>query len=150
MTFRKGQVGEDHNRFVHGGSRTPTYSVWSNMKDRCYRPENKSFKHYGSRGIQVCPEWRDSFAQFVADMGPRPPGLTLERKDVNGNYCPDNCVWADKTTQSRNRRFTKANAETATRIRSDRASGKTIAQLSRDYGLSTSQIFRIVKDAAWT
>jgi len=80
------------------------YPIWNMMKQRCYNPNNSRFQSYGARGITVCERWLNSFANFLADMGERPPGLTLDRKDTNGNYSPDNCVWSDRRTQDHNRR----------------------------------------------
>jgi hypothetical protein len=73
------------------------------MRQRCFNPSDKGYKNYGGRGITVCDRWMD-FANFIADMGPCPPKLMLERKDNNGNYAPENCIWTDRTTQNRNRR----------------------------------------------
>lgn len=64
------------------------------MKGRCYQPRNASYKNYGARGIQVCEQWLTSFATFLADMGERPQGQCLDRKDPDQNYTPDNCRWA--------------------------------------------------------
>jgi len=73
------------------------------MHQRCYNPENQAFKNYGGRGIMVAPPWH-SFAVFEEDMGERPKGKTLDRKDNNGNYCKSNCRWASHGQQARNRR----------------------------------------------
>jgi hypothetical protein len=86
----------------HGFARTPTYYVWCGMRERCRNPNNKSYKRYGGRGIRVCERWED-YTNFLADMGERPAGLTLERKNNNGNYEPGNCVWATYSEQSNNR-----------------------------------------------
>jgi hypothetical protein len=90
----------------HGMSGVPEYRVWTGMKYRCYNPnDTEHWKDYGGRGIQVCEKWRKDFKAFYTDMGPRPsPTHTLDRKDVNGNYEPDNCKWATKTEQVQNRR----------------------------------------------
>ena len=92
----------------HGAKRnyatTPEYVVWSLMRDRCNNPANGSYAYYGGRGISVCDRWSD-FAVFLADMGKRPAGFTLDRKDGNRNYEPDNCQWASRKDQSRNRDY---------------------------------------------
>lgn len=78
------------------------------MNDRCYNPNKERFKHYGGRGITVCDRWRrgtpGAFENFLADMGERPPGLTLDRRDVNGNYEKGNCEWATAKQQRANQR----------------------------------------------
>jgi hypothetical protein len=90
---------------THGMSRTPEYSAWVGMKMRCYNAENDRFSDYGGRGIAVCERWLDSFVDFLTDMGNRPGrGYSLDRIDVNGDYEPANCRWADASSQTRNRR----------------------------------------------
>ena len=88
----------------HGAFGTREYIAWSAAKGRCFNPNDKSRVHYGARGITMCDAWSASFEAFLADMGPCPPGYTLERKDVNGNYEPDNCCWIPAADQSKNRR----------------------------------------------
>ncbi len=92
-------------RRTHGLSRTPEYVSWAAMKSRCYYKASKHYGDYGGRGISVCNRWRLSFEAFLSDMGPRPfPEATVERKNVNGQYSPSNCIWATKKTQARNKR----------------------------------------------
>lgn len=87
------------------GSRSPEYKVWAGMKARCCNPKNKSYPDYGSRGIKVCDRWFNSFENFIADMGKRPGvNYTLERKDVNLGYEPNNCIWATRKVQNNNTR----------------------------------------------
>lgn len=92
--------------FKHGRSASGIYAIWIGMKDRCYNPNNRSYKTYGGRGIVVCDRWRDSFQNFIEDMGERPIGYSIERDDVNGNYEPSNCRWIEKNRQVNNRTVT--------------------------------------------
>src|SRR5258706_5225704 len=88
----------------HGMTDTPEHHIWRQMIQRCTNPNNKNFKYYGGRGIAVCDRWR-AFSAFYADMGPKPsPSHTVERKDANGNYEPNNCVWATRAEQNLNTR----------------------------------------------
>lgn len=86
---------------THKKSASSIYRRWVNMKNRCYCPKDKKYKHYGGRGIKVCREWLD-FDGFYRDMGDPPPGMTLDRIDVDGNYCKDNCRWTSYTEQNCN------------------------------------------------
>ena len=89
---------------THGLAGTPTYRTWASMIGRCYDQRNASWKNYGARGVTVCDRWRAGILDFVADMGLRPEGLTLDRIDPCGNYEPGNCRWATWSEQNRNKR----------------------------------------------
>jgi hypothetical protein len=79
------------------------YFRWSAMIQRCHTPANKSFPRYGGKGVSVCARWRESFDDFMADMGFPSAGQSLDRIDSKGNYEPANCRWADIVTQNNNR-----------------------------------------------
>jgi len=92
----------------HGMTGTPVYECWKNMRRRCYSPNTMQYADYGGRGIKVCVRWQ-KFENFLEDMGQPPKGLTLDRKDNDGDYTPDNCRWATRTEQKLNQRMSKRN-----------------------------------------
>jgi len=100
------RIRETHT--THGetrnGIRTKEYRCWKSMKDRCYLKSCECFYRYGGRGIKVCKRWKNSFENFLKDMGRCPKGLTIERIGNGGNYCKSNCCWGTKKQQARNRR----------------------------------------------
>lgn len=85
-------------------SDTPEYKCWQSMIQRCHNPSSQSYHLYGKRGITVCEMWRNSFDQFLLDMGNRPDGMSLDRINNNDGYTPQNCRWATTKQQNRNRR----------------------------------------------
>ena len=93
-----------HGNTRHGMHGTPTYRSWIEMRRRCRaKPGRVEYERYVMRGIKVCKRW-DKFENFLADMGVRPPGLTLDRKHNSKGYSPSNCRWATHSEQALNRR----------------------------------------------
>lgn len=121
------RVSRPRNHGTHGMTGTPEFKAWETMRDRCRNPRNKSWRHYGGRGISVCESWQQ-FENFYADMGPRPTDdHSLDRIDVNGHYEPANCRWALESEQKNNRRdniFVTNNGRTL-----------TLSQWARELGL---------------
>lgn len=92
---------------THNLSETKAHSIWKNMKNRCLNKNYNRFKNYGGRGIKVCDRWKNSFANFFQDTGECPQNYSIERINVNGNYCPENCKWILFSEQAKNKRNTK-------------------------------------------
>jgi hypothetical protein len=84
--------------------RAPEYKSWDSMKQRCLNARAPNYPRYGGRGVQICQAWVDSYAQFLADMGRRPAGTSLDRINNEGNYEPGNCRWATPSQQNENRK----------------------------------------------
>lgn len=105
--LNRAKISENYRRYVRENLH-PDYGVWKNMKARCHWSKHRSYKNYGGRGIAVCDRWRESFDNFIADMGPRPEPrhlYSIDRyPDRNGNYEPGNCRWTTMKSQCNNTR----------------------------------------------
>lgn len=117
------------------------YLTWLNMKARCSNPNHNRYHRYGKRGIKVCERWNLSFNDFFADMGVKPFGMTLERKNNDGDYEPRNCRWATKAEQANNR-ITSEFVE----YKGER---HTIAEWAKIVGIKNGTLWSRIKIAGW-
>lgn len=116
----------------HGLNNHPLYRVWNGMKQRCNNPHDDFFYCYGARGIRVCNDWSDNFKNFyewAMENGYR-PGLTIDRRNADGNYCPENCRWITMREQQANKRNSVFVEDGTERI--------TLAEVAKRYGISKS------------
>ena len=123
------------------------------MRRRC-EPRHAKFQDWGARGIKVCARWQ-KFRNFLADMGEKPEGLTLERRDNNGDYKPSNCYWATVKEQARNRRTTKLTDDQVAQLRAApamvgvRNRKSVVRELAEEFGISVSYAWHVRSDR-WT
>ena len=122
--------------YVGGEPTDPTFKSWKQMMRRCQGQSDKS-KHYRERGITVCERWQ-KYENFLADMGPRADGMTLDRIDVNSNYQPENCQWLSHTAQMRNR------TNTVRLTLGDKT--QCLAEWARELGLSHETIRKRIRN----
>ena len=134
---------QKEKRTTHKMTKTTEYHIWNTMKARCLNPNSSAYQYYGGRGIKVCDRWKCSFENFYSDMGKRPSKeYSLDRIDVNGDYCPENCRWATIAEQNRN----KSNNNLIT------IEGETLVSQdwSSEYGISRGTIIRRIQNGMST
>lgn len=126
---------------THGMAGTHTYNVWTRMHNRCSNTKERQYKNYGGRGIKVCHEWK-SFEVFYKDMGHQLRGMSLDRINVDGDYCKDNCRWvsmAEQQSNKRNNTYVEHNGEK-----------HTLAQWGRITGIDPKVIRSRIFRSKWT
>ena len=126
---------------THGRSKTHIYAVYIGMKNRCSNVNHKDYRHYGARGIKVCDRWQ-VFENFLADMGERPSGMTLERRDNNLGYCPENCSWQSRKVQSNNTRNN--------RLITFKGKTQNLASWSEELGIKSDTIRQRIDVYGWS
>lgn len=126
---------------THGKSYDSIYRIWLNMITRTSNKKDVSYEHYGGRGIEVCERWHD-FNNFYADMGDKPNGKTLDRIDVNGDYCKENCRWATSEQQCNNK--------TNNHFLTYKGETKTVSQWSRYAGIKAQTLFHRINIHNWS
>ncbi len=120
---------------THGMSKSAEYKSWASMKSRCSNRKNTHYARYGGRGINYDPKWKD-FEQFLLDMGPMPqPKMELDRVHNDGNYCKENCRWATRKEQTRNRGGARA-----TRFYSFNGKNMCIADWAKEIGITSQSL----------
>lgn len=132
----------------HGHANDRLYGVWLSMKRRCDLPTTKKYPAYGGRGIKVCKEWQSSFKAFRDwslangyDYNAPYGQCTIDRIDVDGNYCPDNCRWVDMATQSKNKRPAPKHSK-GMAVNYKGVSYKSLSELADAYGFDENRLYR--------
>lgn len=131
----------------HGLSSTKEYSCWLGMRNRCCNQKSPDYENYGGRGINVCARWINSFENFYSDMRDCPEGFSLDRIDVNGNYEPGNCRWADNSKQAFNTKIYSSNTSGVPGVHFHSDSGKYKARISKNGKRIELGHFKELKDA---
>lgn len=126
-------------------SKHPLYPIFNEMHQRCYNKNHPKYHRYGGRGILVCERWH-YFENFLEDVGKRPDGMTLDRKDNNGHYNPNNCKWSTQKEQANNRQNSYIADNIKAGIRHCRNSGSSFQQVANLYGISKHRVMRICKE----
>lgn len=144
--------GKDNPSYSHGKSKTKLYTVWLALKQRCTNVRDKSYPHYGARGITVCDEWLNNFQIFYlwSMLNGYKEGLQIDRIDNDKGYSSDNCRWTTCSKNNQNRRCTKLNWEIVDEIRSLRkGSDMTLEQIAEKFNISFSHVGNIVHNRKW-
>jgi hypothetical protein len=127
---------------------TPTWKTWRSMRKRCNQVNKDGYESYGGRGINICERW-NRFENFLADMGCRPDGYTLDRINTDGDYCKENCQWSCKARQQHNRRNTKLDWNKISEMNWMSKEGFTQVLISKHFGITQSDVSRILSGKRW-
>jgi len=139
----RGTPGKSNYFYKHGLGKKGPWNCWVGIKKRCLNSKDKLYSYYGGRGIQVCKEWLEypAFYEWALRNG-WAPGLTIERMDVNGNYCPENCIFIPKEAQTRNRRSTIWVEVEGEKL--------TLKEAARHYGLAYKLVHCRYRKLGWS
>lgn len=134
--------GEKHPMYSHGMTKTPIYRIWCGIKRRCLNKNERSYKHYGGRGIKICDRWMN-FENFFEDIGNSyEKGLSIERIDVNGDYCSENCKWIPIKEQAKNKRNVEIYTYNGVR--------KNLPDWCKEFGLEYSMVRVRIRILGWS
>lgn len=140
---------KNHWLTTHGLSKTRAYKTWYAMMARCYNNKNPNYKNYGALGIKVCPEWHD-LKTFVEWYDRQDNGISIDRKDVYGDYSSENCRLVSYKIQARNRRSNVLNAEKVAEIKQLYKTVKNQREISRITGIDYRTINDIFRGRSWS
>ena len=140
-------------RVAHGeavsGKESREWQAWMGMRKRCRNEKHPAWKNYGGRGITVCESWYLSYDEFLKDMGRCPDNCTLDRKDNDGNYEPDNCRWAHRGIQQTNRRYVILAENDVRAIRARYDSGEPVSTIALDYPTAYHNVYNAATRKTW-
>lgn len=131
----------------HGKSKSREYNAWAAAKQRCYYKKHDFYADYGGRGITMCEQWINSFETFYKDMGDCPQGMSIERVDFNGNYCPENCKWDTASNQGYNTRISSNNKSGKSGVHWHKVTSKWAAQIGLENESIHLGVFENLEDA---
>lgn len=134
---------------THGKTGTPLYRIWIGIKVRCYNPKSRVFKYYGARGIKMCPQWKNSFINFLKDMKDYPKEMSIDRINNDGNYEKNNCRWITQKYQTRNSRWTKLSEKKASEIKILNNKGISRKELAKKYRVVIGTISCVLNNQTW-
>jgi hypothetical protein len=129
--------------------RSPVYRAWEHMLERCENPRCKSYRLYGAKGVTVCERWH-SYDNFCQDMGPRPPGHSIDRIDSNGNYEPSNCRWATIQQQNQNTSKNVFTEEDVRQVKCLHRLGIASRWIAKTFKVGHDAVSYVVRGRTWT